>query len=187
MQVIEEQLKAYDLFEHIDLITFVTDRGSNFVCALRQFKVLHCVAHRLNNVLKRAFYQQPKKKKKEKNTPNKTISKIIVETETTPSKTMRKTTTTTSMHSSPEFVSAQYPVVIDDRCDSDSTDTTSDDNDDEEGVFIDYSTTTIENLSSSAKHVLQTIKDCKSLVTYVKKVSELSSDCAHFAHFIFAS
>ena len=159
VQVIEQQMKTYDLFEHMDLITYVTDRGSNFVCALRQFKVLHCVAHRLNNVLKRAFYQQPKKKKREKATPNKTISKVIIETETTPSKTLKRTTTTTSMQSSPEFALPHYPDVIDNHYDSDSTDATSDDDDDDhQYVFIDYSTTTIENLPSSAKHVLQTIQ-----------------------------
>ena len=181
VQVIEQQMRSYDLLVHMDLITFVTDRGSNFVCALRQFKVLHCVAHRLNNVLKRAFYQQPKKKKREKVTPNKTISKVIIETETTPSKTMKRTTTTTSMQSSPEFILPSYLDVRDEHYDSDSTDTTSDDDDDHhQCIFIDYSTTTIENLPSSAKHVLQTIKDCKSLVTYVKKVSDLSSDHNRF-------
>jgi hypothetical protein len=45
----------------MDLITFVTDRSSNFVKGLRSFKVLYCVAHRLNNILKTTFYQQPKR------------------------------------------------------------------------------------------------------------------------------
>ena len=172
-QVIQEQAKAYDLFDHIDLITFVTDRGSNFICALRQFKVLYCVAHRLNNVLKRTFYQQSKRTR-EKPAPNKTVSKVIVETETTPLKEIRKTTTMTSMQSSPEFDLPQYSAPSDDRCDSDSTDTTSDDDDDHQCTFIDYSMTTLGNLPSSAKHVLQTIKDCKALVTYVKKVNDLA-------------
>jgi hypothetical protein len=140
--------------------------------------VLHCVAHRLNNILKRTFYQQPKKaKKKGKITPNKTVSKIIIETERTPSKTMKKTTTTTTaVEASPEI---DFPYENEENYDDNgSAEETSDDDedeDDEQELFLlDYTATTIENLPQSAKNVLQTIKDCKALVKYVKKVSNRS-------------
>jgi len=124
-------------------------------------------------VLKRTFYQQPKKaKKKGKVTPNKTISKIIIETERTPLKTMKKTTTTTtSVEASPE---ADFQYENEENYDDNGSaeETSDDDDDDEDELFLlDYTATTIENLPQSAKNVLQTIKDCKALVRYVKKVS----------------
>jgi hypothetical protein len=153
------------------LITFVTDRGANFIRGLRYLKVLHCVANRLNNILKRTFYQQPKQgKKKSRVTPSKTASKITIETEITPSKTMRRTTT--SIQASPEIDSQHIQNNDENHDDSDSTEDTSDDDDEDEFMFLDYSTTTVENLPQSAKNVLQTIKDCKALVAYVKKASD---------------
>ena len=43
-------------------LNFVSDRGSNFVKALTNASPLFCYAHRLNNVLKRAFFQSTKKR-----------------------------------------------------------------------------------------------------------------------------
>ncbi|CAF1533718.1 unnamed protein product [Adineta ricciae] len=63
-EMLEKQLSVFNLHEVMDKITFVSDRGSNFVSALRNYNVLYCVAHRLNNILKRTFYQGLKKKKK---------------------------------------------------------------------------------------------------------------------------
>ena len=57
----ESQLAQFGLDQYMDSITFVTDRGSNFIKAFRSNKVLFCVAHRLNNILKRCFYQYPTK------------------------------------------------------------------------------------------------------------------------------
>ena len=53
------QLAEFGLDRYMDDITYVTDRGSNFIKAFRLHKVLYCVAHRLNNILKRCFYQNP--------------------------------------------------------------------------------------------------------------------------------
>ena len=58
----ESQLALFGLDRYMDDITYVTDRGSNFLKAFRLHKVLYCVAHRLNNILKRCFYQNPVKK-----------------------------------------------------------------------------------------------------------------------------
>ena len=38
-------------------LNFVCDRGSNFIKALKDFSPLYCSAHRLNNVLKKCFFQ----------------------------------------------------------------------------------------------------------------------------------
>lgn len=56
MQVIEDGLELYDLKPFMFDIVWVCDRGSNFKKALSRFTVLHCIAHRLNNVLQHTFY-----------------------------------------------------------------------------------------------------------------------------------
>jgi hypothetical protein len=47
-------------------MSFVSDRGSNFVKALRQFSAVWCLAHRLNNVLKLCFFTTATKAEKTK-------------------------------------------------------------------------------------------------------------------------
>ena len=168
----------------MDLITFVTDRGANFVKGLQFFRVLYCVAHRLNNILKATFYQQSKKnKKKMKMTPSKTISKIINETEKTPTKMIKKTRTTTK-EGSPEIDC--YFIEEENHNDSDFTEESSEDEEDDDQLFhIDYATTILDNLSRSAEHILQTIEGCKSLVAYVKKVCMKAYQGFPFTEFLF--
>ncbi|CAF3867215.1 unnamed protein product [Rotaria sordida] len=60
-RLMESQFAQFGLDQHMDSITFVTDRGSNSIKAFRLNKVLFCVTHRLNNILKRCFYQYPTK------------------------------------------------------------------------------------------------------------------------------
>lgn len=45
-------------FEIVDLsrVTFVSDRGANFLKALKDFQAYSCTAHRLNNIIKRCFF-----------------------------------------------------------------------------------------------------------------------------------
>ena len=38
-------------------LNFVCDRGSNFIKALKDFSPLYCYVHRLNNILKKCFFQ----------------------------------------------------------------------------------------------------------------------------------
>jgi hypothetical protein len=109
----EDQLAQFNLGQYMDNITFVTDRGSNFVKAFRTHKVLFCVAHRLNNILKRCFYQNPTKKKTTKSSDNfvhpvTTITQI----EETPKK--RKTISTTYLQASPEVEDNAQNVQEDD-------------------------------------------------------------------------
>lgn len=60
----QQQLSQFGLESFMESITFVTDRGANFVKAFKSNKVLYCVVHRMNNILKRCFYQNPSKKSK---------------------------------------------------------------------------------------------------------------------------
>ncbi len=84
----------------MESITYVTDRGANFIKAFRSNKVLLCVVHRMNNVLKRCFFQNPTKKSNP--SPGKLVhtSTSIINTEVTPVK--MKTVTTVFPNASPE-------------------------------------------------------------------------------------
>jgi hypothetical protein len=86
--MMKEQLQQFELANQIDEITFVTDRGSDFKKAFSSHKVLYCVAHRLNNILKRCFHHMDKKQRKDNKSPTKAVlwSTTIAETEITPTK-----------------------------------------------------------------------------------------------------
>jgi hypothetical protein len=132
------------------------------------YRVLLCVAHRLNSVLKRTFYQESSKKKKKTVSPGKilSVSTSISRTEITPTKTQKTTITTrTFAEASPELNDEE----MEDRNATDTEESSSDDSD-SDGDEVDYTSTTIDALPAHAKAILEMIKDCKSLVKYVKKV-----------------
>jgi hypothetical protein len=97
----QQQLTNFGLETFMDTITYVTDRGANFIKAFRSNKVLLCVVHRMNNVLKRCFFQNPTKKSNP--SPGKLIhtSTSSINTEMTPMK--MKTVTTVFSNGSPEI------------------------------------------------------------------------------------
>ncbi|CAF3570727.1 unnamed protein product [Rotaria socialis] len=168
LKMLEAQLSVFGLKDIMDKITFVTDRGANFIKALMAFRVLLCVAHRLNNVLKKTFYEEISKK----NTivsPSKilTTSTSVCRTEITPTKTEMTTITTRTFTKASSEVNEED---IDDKNDIDTEESSDDENDDDDDV-VDYTSTTIANLPPPAKAILDMIKDCKSLVKYVKKAN----------------
>ena len=55
------QFKIVDLSE----VTFVSDRGTNFLKALKRFQAYSCIAHRLNNIVKHCFFVNEKNKNQE--------------------------------------------------------------------------------------------------------------------------
>ena len=59
--------KALSRFEIVDIadVTFVSDRGANFLKALKRFQAYSCAAHRLNNIVKKCFFVQDKIKSQE--------------------------------------------------------------------------------------------------------------------------
>ncbi|CAF4282376.1 unnamed protein product [Rotaria magnacalcarata] len=67
LRALRKQLDLFGLLPYMDNhnITFTTDRGSNILKALKGYPVVYCFAHRINNVLKLAFYQTAQKKEKQ--------------------------------------------------------------------------------------------------------------------------
>jgi len=140
------------------------------VKALKPYSTTNCVAHRFNNIVKVGFYQTTKKKREN--------DKII------PSQIL-------------EAISSS---------DSDDTDDSEDENSGSDGkkdqhVFgdkgvgcitssciFDYSTIKLSDIPPTALNILKTIKSCKSLVRYVKKVRnkqsiEIEYTRDHIGHF----
>ena len=60
-------VKALNQFEIVDLseVTFVSNRGTNFLKALKRFQAYSCDAHRLNNIVKHCFFFNEKNKNQE--------------------------------------------------------------------------------------------------------------------------
>jgi hypothetical protein len=156
-QLIQQQLSIYELDSSLDLITYVTDRGSNFVKGLRDYHLMFCVAHRLHGILKKTFFQNVKQKK------SPVQGQPIIPIEITPTKT-----TTLPRQLSPEIAFNIEPA--DDEEQAALEEWENEEEDDEEEDAIDYSTLTLGNIPWIAQEILTTIHHCKLLVQYVKKV-----------------
>ncbi|CAF4681514.1 unnamed protein product, partial [Rotaria socialis] len=64
---IQKCLMPFDLID-FDQLHFVSDRGANLVRALRNYDTLFCYPHRLNNILKCAFFQSKSNKEQQTKT-----------------------------------------------------------------------------------------------------------------------
>lgn len=62
LQVLEEHLREFGI-DDLSSVNIVSDRGSNFVAAFRDFDSLFCFGHRMTNIVKVTFFQNVKRKK----------------------------------------------------------------------------------------------------------------------------
>ncbi len=133
---------------------FVTDRGPNLVKALKPYRSIYCYGHRLNNVLKRSFFQTNKKKKKNETAGAQTSA-------VQPNKKGKYSDLSTS--SSEEDIELTLPVKKKKRTRVAAVTAQS--------VAIDPTKLDFDDLDPTAKRVIETIINCKKLVKYVKKAS----------------
>ncbi|CAF4648104.1 unnamed protein product, partial [Didymodactylos carnosus] len=63
LSAIRDQLKKFGLEYYFDnkKLSFMSDRGSNIIKALAGQELSFCFGHRINNILKKTFYQTPQK------------------------------------------------------------------------------------------------------------------------------
>ncbi|CAM4984349.1 unnamed protein product [Rotaria socialis] len=157
IKVIEDGLELFGLKPFMFDTVWVSDRGSNFKKALAKFTVLHCIAHRLKNVLQHTFYQSQMNKVKQ--------DAVFADYYAS------------SMEDEDDYVSdndteddisfSDDEALIDKRIKNRNN-------------FYATSTrntlnNTITQLPSDAKRVLVTIIQCKDLVKYIKKVRRIST------------
>ena len=81
---------------------------------------------------------------------------------------MMKKKTTTAKEGSPEIDC--YFMKEEESCNGSDFFREESPEDEDQLFLIDYTTTILDNLRPSAKHILQTIEACKLLVAYIKKV-----------------
>ena len=136
---------------------FVIDRGSNLVKALKPYRSLYCYGHRLNNVLKRSFFQSNKKKRK-----NETAN---VQAPTVQSN-KKQTDSDLSISTSDDDIETVLPIAKR----KTKTKVTA-------GVVQSITTDPrkleLTDMEPAAQKVIETIVNCKKLVKFVKKVNKL--------------
>ncbi|CAF1396390.1 unnamed protein product [Rotaria sordida] len=140
LQAIRKQLDIFGLLPYMDSyrISFTSDRGANILKALKGHPVIHCFAHRINNILKLAFYQNQQKK-----------AKKIKKASTTPAKKQQK----------------KFLYVCDSSSDSSSSD---DDSTTPSPSKYAEANTLLSDLPPKLKEILSTISTCKKLVRHIK-------------------
>mgnify|MGYP000563152121 CR=1 FL=1 len=149
---------------------FVCDRGPNLVSALRNYNPLYCYPHRLNNILKCSFFQSQSSKQqlKEPSTiaqhegsTNATISTNIVDSSITEENDNCSPLSTDDENEKNELTipmknTKQYKKQLSIK---------TQDVDDPRKLKFD-------DLDPSAKEIIKTIDQCKTLVQFVKKVKQ---------------
>lgn len=145
-------MALYDLQHFVYDIIWVCDRGSNLKKALEKFTVVHCVAHRLNNVLQHTFYQDAINKTKK----DVVFGDYYIEHD----------------EDEDDESSDNETEEIEEFCEDEELI-------DKRTKAINYAstatgrtnpTTSLAQLSADAKRVLATIIQCKELVKHIKKV-----------------
>lgn len=149
------------------------DRGSNFRKAFKSFQPLFCFGHRLNNVLKRAFFQHLKKSSSLDN-PLRTVDGSST-TSITPSSSAtqpaEEISTDDSEMSSEDDCEPTVSIPIA-RKRKDKAKLSSKSKRVHRDLQPIQMKMTIDQVPSSAKQVLRTLHQCKRVVKFAKKVSE---------------
>lgn len=149
----------------------MSDRGSNFQKAFKSFNPLFCFGHRLNNVLKRGFFQTQKKKKK------KTPTSDHAPDDTSPSAAIDSSvdleeeisTDESDVTSDEDFeLTAAIPVLRKKKNKAKAPIASSRSQVNLGSIHMKLD---VNDVPLPAKQVLCTLKQCKKVVKYVKKVS----------------
>ncbi len=155
-------------------VNIVCDRGSNFVCAFKDFQPIFCFGHRLNNVLKISFFQNNKKKKKTKFTNVSTgtaaaepVASVKAESA---ANLNNKSSTDESGSSTDDDCNAKTALpVIRRKVTKKLKKPVSPKND----LQLSHEKVTVDQIPASAKLVLVCLNQCKKIVKYVKKVRKM--------------
>lgn len=131
------------------------DRGPNLLKALKDYQVLNCFPHRMNNVMKRAFFQLKAKQKPAKITP--TIAQ-----ETTLLNITKDSYDSSDSNSSTDDEELFKPKKTIKKKRQRKQSTVSNGDDPMKLKF--------EDLTIKAREIIETITQCKKLVRYIKKV-----------------
>ena len=134
-------------------MSFVSDRGANLVKGLRDYETLFCFLHRINNVLKRSFFQLSSQRKKSDltNTTRPASASLLNDNENDDYHS------TSSTDDEETFI-----PTIQMRKKKKNTDASS--------TIHDQMKLKLKDFPIEGQKIIKTIEQCKSLVRYVKKV-----------------
>jgi len=141
------------------------DRGSNFVKCFKNYDPLHCYAHRLNNIIKKCFFQNNKKR---------AIDTLLSHLMTTTSATVVHNTSSSSDDDSCDEVDDEVVPSIKlklKRITNGNKKRIKKTN--SSFSFIDHMKLNISDIPNEARAYLTILKEVKHIVKYVKKVSFL--------------
>ena len=136
---------------------FVIDGGTNLVKALKPYRSLYCYGHRLNNVLKRSFFQSNKKKRK-----NETAD---VQAPTVQSN-KKQTDSDLSTSTSDDDIETVLPIAKRKTKTKVTAGAV-------QSITTDPRKLELTDMEPAAQKVIETIVNCKKLVKFVKKVNKL--------------
>ena len=138
------------------------DRGANLIKALQGYEVLFCFAHRLNNVLKRGFFQSKTNRTSTK-TP-KTATSVAATTTSAVDIDSNHSSSSNSSTEEDEEVLVPTRKIKKKKQKQKQKQQSSVTNDDNQMKL------NFNDLSVKAQEIIETIKQCKKLVRYIKKV-----------------
>ncbi|CAF1368898.1 unnamed protein product [Rotaria magnacalcarata] len=146
--------KALEVFDLNDLsqLHFVTDRGPNLGKALKHYRSIYCYGHRLNNLLKRSFFQLNMKKRKNETA----VTQVSVLQSNLTNKDSDFSTS-----ASEDDIESVLPIIKNKKKTTDTAAATS--------VSSDPRKVQLAGMNPAVHRDIETIINCKKLVKYVKK------------------
>lgn len=147
-------LEQFDLPD-LSRLSFMSDRGANLVKALREYDTLFCFLHRINNVLKRAFFQS-------RNQQNRSNKQKSTQSSASSSKIIDKDDCSSDSPTEDEELFMPTVQIKQKKLKKKQQSKTSDDE-----VKLQF-----ENLPAEAQEIIENIEKCKNLVRYIKKVRD---------------
>jgi hypothetical protein len=166
------------------------DRGSNFQKAFNGFNPLFCFGHRLNNILKRTFFQNQMKTKKSitdhnLDGPNDVFAPSTKQNSFDTNSQEEIFTDESDSSSDDDYdLAAAIPVTRRKKSYNKPPSKTAHEHLNLQSMHLKM---TVDKVPLPVKHVLRTLQQCKKIVKHVKKVSEKILSVQIVNTFLFSS
>lgn len=135
------------------------DRGANLLKALQDYEVLNCFPHRMNNILKRAFFQS---KNNQRSTKKPTTVQVTTSTDADVDIDQNDSSDSDSSIENEELFQPRKQIKKKKRKRQSANSNVSD-----------QMKLKLEDIPIKAQEIIETIIQCKKLVRYIKKVMDL--------------
>jgi hypothetical protein len=156
-KAIQKALEPFGIYD-LSKLSFMCDRGTNLVKALQNYETLFCFAHRINNVLKRGFFQLKSNQK----ATNSSATTQTTASSTTTSGKIDSDESSSSTEEEEEIIKPTKQIKIKTKKPKKDPKSST--------VVNDPMKLKLTDLPTKAQEIIETIKQCKKLVRYIKKV-----------------